>query len=71
MVTQGSTVMQVMVEVPDCLEFKEAKCVEVSRGMTARGTTLWINVDGICRMRVYNYGELDLTSIEEANPVPT
>lgn len=57
--------MQVMVEVPDCVEFKEAKHVEVSRGKTARGTTLWVNVDGICRMRIYDIDELDVTSVEE------
>lgn len=57
--------MQVMVEVPDCVELREAKHVEVSSGKTARGTTLWVNVDGICRMRIYNYDELDLTTIKE------
>lgn len=62
--------MQVVVEVPDCTEIKTAEHVEVFRGKTARGTTLWVNVNGICRMRIYDIDILDLSSVEEANAVP-
>lgn len=62
--------MQLVVEVPDCTEIKKAEHVEVFRGKTARGTTLWINIDGICRLRIYGIDLLDLSTVEEANAVP-